>query len=58
MSIRNRKLKEGNTTVIYESKIQTLFGKVYCTFAGHKKVHIKTDTIDEYYCICCWKEMK
>lgn len=58
MSINNRKLIEGTQPVVYESKFQTLLGKAYCLFKGHKKVNIKTEKVDLNYCICCWKEIK
>jgi hypothetical protein len=58
MSINNRKLKQGTLPVIYESKFQTALGKLYCLFKGHKKVIIKTDTVDRNFCICCWKEIE
>lgn len=54
MSISNRKLKEGDYTVKYESKFQTFLGKVYCFLKGHQEVILK----DRKYCICCWKEME
>lgn len=57
MSISNRKLTEGTMPVIYESKFQTKLGRLYCFFAGHKKVKIETDKVNKDYCICCWKEI-
>lgn len=53
MSIQNRKLTEGTAIAIYESKYQTLLGKTYCLFKGHKKIKL----IDKNYCICCWREL-
>lgn len=57
MSISNRKLKEGTLPIIYENKLQTTLGKVYCLIVGHKKVVIETNKANKSYCICCWKEI-
>jgi hypothetical protein len=57
MSIDNRSLKEGTLSAIYESKLHTMLGKAYCLLKGHKKVNIKTESVDKNYCICCWKEL-
>lgn len=53
MSVGNRKITQGTTEVKYESKWQTLVGRIYCMFRGHKPVYIGHDR----YCICCWKKL-
>lgn len=54
MSVSNKKLSEGIHIVKYESKLQTLIGKIVCLFKGHKEVTL----IDKKYCICCWKSLE